>query len=221
MFIGHYAASFVAKGVDRSVPLWVLVLAAQLLDVIWAGFLLLGVEQIRIVPGYTAANALVLVSVPFSHSLSAAAIWALVAVMAYNTFVQYGRVRGTAALIGAVVLVHWLFDVVVHPAQLPLYGNRFPVGLGLWRYPVAATVFEVALLVGSVALYLRTARPQSTLLRRGIVVLIAILVVIQVMAVVGPPPPSVTVVAVSGLLTPLAVTAVVFLLGRREPRQLT
>jgi len=221
MFVGHYAASFVVKGADRALPLWVLILAAQLLDLIWAGFLLLGVEEIRIVPGYTAANALVLASVPFSHSLSAAAIWALVAIMAYNTFVQYGRVRGTAALVGAVVLVHWLFDAVVHPAQLPLYGNRFPVGLGLWRYPVASTALEVGLLAGAVAFYLRTARPRSTLLRRGLLVLISILAMVQVVAVVGPPPPSVTIVAVSALLTPLVITAIVFLLERWEPRRLT
>jgi hypothetical protein len=221
MFVGHYAASFVAKGVDRALPLWVLILAAQLLDVIWAGFLLLGVEQIRIVPGYTATNALMLMSVPFSHSLSAAAIWALVAVMAYNTFTQYGRARGMAALVGGVVLVHWLFDAVVHPAQLPLYGNRLPVGLGLWRYPLLSTALELALLVGAVVFYLRSARPQSALLRRGLLVLIPILAGVQLAAVMGPPPPSVMVVAVSGLITPLAITAVVFLLERREPRPLT
>lgn len=221
MFVGHYAAGFVAKGVDCAIPLWTLMLAAQLLDVIWAGFLLLGVEQVRIVRGFTATNALELVSVPFSHSLSAAAIWSLVAVMAYNTFTQYGRVRGVAAVVGTVVLVHWLFDALVHPAQLPLFGNRYPVGLGLWRYPLLSTALELALLLGGLVFLLWVARPRSAVLRRGLVVLVALLAAVQVVAVLGPVPPSVTVVAVSGLVTPLAITAVVYLLERREPRPLT
>ncbi len=221
MFVGHYAAALAAKGVDRAIPLWTLMLAAQLLDVLWAGFVLLGVEHIRIVPGFTATNPLELVSVPFSHSFTSAAIWSLVAVMAYNTFAQYGRVRGVAALVGVVVLVHWLFDALVHPAQLPLYGNRCPVGLGLWRYPVLSTTVEVALLLGGLVFFLGAARPRAASLRHGIVVLAVVLGLVQVVAAVGPPPPSVTVVGVSGLLTPLAITAVVYVLERREPRPLT
>jgi hypothetical protein len=33
MFVGHYGVSFAAKSVDRRVPLWVLFVAVQLLDV--------------------------------------------------------------------------------------------------------------------------------------------------------------------------------------------
>ncbi|MGH7497549.1 MAG: hypothetical protein ACREL3_01725 [Gemmatimonadales bacterium] len=36
MFIGHYGVSFAAKRIDPSIPLWVLFVAVQLLDVFWA-----------------------------------------------------------------------------------------------------------------------------------------------------------------------------------------
>ena len=51
MFVGHYGAAFAIKRVDPSIPLWVLFLAVQLLDVFWAPFIFLGVEKVRIVPG--------------------------------------------------------------------------------------------------------------------------------------------------------------------------
>src|SRR2546427_471064 len=37
MFVGHYGVSFVAKRADNTIPLWVLFIAVQLLDVFWSG----------------------------------------------------------------------------------------------------------------------------------------------------------------------------------------
>ena len=51
MFVGHYGVSFAAQRMNRHVPLWVLFITVQLLDVFWAPFILLGIEQVRIVPG--------------------------------------------------------------------------------------------------------------------------------------------------------------------------
>jgi hypothetical protein len=36
MFVGHYGPSFAAKAFKRPIPLWVLFLAVQLLDVFWS-----------------------------------------------------------------------------------------------------------------------------------------------------------------------------------------
>ncbi len=71
MFVGHYAASFVAKTVDKRIPLWVLFIAAQAVDVFWAVLVLLGVEKVRIAPGITASNPLDLYYFPYTHSLVA------------------------------------------------------------------------------------------------------------------------------------------------------
>jgi len=218
MFAGHFAPAFVAKTVDREIPLWVLVLAAQLLDLLWGVFLLLGVERLAIVPGITAANPLDLVFVPFSHSLAAAGIWALVASMVYANFVQYGRARGTPWIVGAVVLAHWFLDLLVHRPDLPLLGTRLKVGLGLWAYPLPSLLLELGLLAGSLWWHDRRARPSSPRLRYGLLVLAALLVVIQLGAAFGPPPPSAHVVAVSAVATSVAITAVVYWLERSERR---
>jgi hypothetical protein len=75
MFVGHYGVSFAAKKADDSIPLWVLFLAVQLLDIVWAPLVLLGIEKVRIVPGITATNPLDLYYMPYTHSLVAALLW--------------------------------------------------------------------------------------------------------------------------------------------------
>jgi hypothetical protein len=44
MVVGHYTVSFVAKSLKPSIPLWILFLAVQLVDVFWAIFILFGIE---------------------------------------------------------------------------------------------------------------------------------------------------------------------------------
>src|SRR6476620_6734044 len=84
MFVGHYGVSFAARRLDHSPPLWLLFLAVQLLDVLLAPFVLLGIEKVRIVPGITAANPLDLYYMPYTHSLLAALLWSAGALLAYR-----------------------------------------------------------------------------------------------------------------------------------------
>src|SRR5437867_12255077 len=84
MFVGHYGVSFAAKKGAPSVPLWVLFIAVQLLDVAWAPFVLLGIEKVRIVPGITASNPLDLYYMPYTHSLIAAILWSVAAAIVYR-----------------------------------------------------------------------------------------------------------------------------------------
>jgi len=72
VFVGHYGVSYAAKRGAPTVPLWVLFIAVQLLDVAWAPFVLLGIEKVRIVPGITKSNPLDLYYMPYTHSLLAA-----------------------------------------------------------------------------------------------------------------------------------------------------
>jgi hypothetical protein len=65
MFVGHYGVSFAAKELDKTIPLWLLFIAVQWLDVVWAPLVLLGVERVRIVPGITASNPLDLYYMPY------------------------------------------------------------------------------------------------------------------------------------------------------------
>ena len=73
MFVGHYGVAFGAKPLTPTVPLWVYFIAVQWLDVVWSILVLLGIEKLHIVPGFTEANALDLYYMPYTHGLPGAA----------------------------------------------------------------------------------------------------------------------------------------------------
>ena len=69
MFIGHYGVSFAGKAAEKRLPLWLLFLAVQWLDVVWSALVMLNVEKIRIVPGFTESNDIDLYYMPYTHGL--------------------------------------------------------------------------------------------------------------------------------------------------------
>jgi hypothetical protein len=77
MFIGHFGLGFAAKKINSKPSLGTTFLAAQFIDLFWPFFLLLGMEKVAIDPGNTAFTPLDFVSYPYSHSLLAVVIWAL------------------------------------------------------------------------------------------------------------------------------------------------
>ncbi len=64
MFVGHYGPSFGLRRVSGGVPLWVLFLAVQFVDVLWSILIMAGVEKARITPGFTASSPLDLYYMP-------------------------------------------------------------------------------------------------------------------------------------------------------------
>jgi hypothetical protein len=185
MFVGHYGVSFAAKKAEPSIPLWVLFVAVQLLDVLWAPFVLVGIEKVRIVPGFTASNPLDLYYMPYTHSLVGAIGWSVVAFLAYRLAARTASTRA-AAIVGAAVFSHWVLDFLVHRPDLPLYDNSAKVGLGLWNFPTLALGLEAVLLFGAMWLYLR----QGTARRTAMLVFGVVMLAIQAYVFFGPPPAS-------------------------------
>ncbi|MGD8560390.1 MAG: hypothetical protein PVG89_17385 [Gammaproteobacteria bacterium] len=215
MFIGHYGVSFAAKVVKPALPLWLLFLAVQIVDVFWAIFVLLGIEKVRIVPGITATNPLDLYYMPYTHGLLTSILWALAAVVL--SYLIPGIKRwGTAALVGIAVFSHWVLDLVVHRPDLPLYDNVHKVGLGLWNFPVIAFALEVLLLMGGMYLY---AAKTSSVNRRGMYGMIVfglLMMAVQVMVFFGSPPTSATEVAVSALISYFLFAGIAWWLERQR-----
>ena len=58
MFVGHYSVAFAVKSEQNKIPLWVLFVAVQFLDYIWATFVLFGIEKLRVIKGFTAGSML-------------------------------------------------------------------------------------------------------------------------------------------------------------------
>src|ERR1700751_5778190 len=75
MFVGHYAVALAAKRFTPRTSMGLLFIAVQLLDIIWAPLILLGVEHARVVPGLLPASSLDLYDMPWTHGLVAALAW--------------------------------------------------------------------------------------------------------------------------------------------------
>ena len=79
MFVGHYSVAFACRTERNKIPLWVLFIAVQFLDYIWATLVLLGVEKLRVIKGFTAGSMLDSYFHPYSHSLITAILLSAVA----------------------------------------------------------------------------------------------------------------------------------------------
>src|SRR2546428_13467959 len=101
MFVGHYSVAFAAKTERNKIPLWVLFIAVQFLDYIWATLVLLGIEKLRVIKGFTAGSMLDSYFHPYSHSLITSLRWSVPAAVVYHLFCSRhgGRYRKSAAVV--------------------------------------------------------------------------------------------------------------------------
>jgi membrane-bound metal-dependent hydrolase YbcI (DUF457 family) len=155
---GHFGLAAGVKDTAPRAPLWALMLATVWLDVVFVPLLLAGIETIAPIPGTTGGYGKSIIHADYTHSLVGAAILAVVfgAVAA----IPWGRRVGT--VLGAVVFSHWVLDLIVHRGDMPILpgnaGNLPRLGFGLWQFPVASAVVELALVVAGAYLYWRAAR---------------------------------------------------------------
>lgn len=197
MILGHYAVALAARRAAPHTSLGTLVLAAQWLDHIWPVFLLLGWERVRIAPGATAANPLEFVHYPISHSLVAAAGWALLIGLVYFAV---RRNRSAAWVVGLAVASHWLLDVPMHEPDLPLWPGASPVvGGGLWNWLPATIAVELGLFAAGLAIYLRTTRAVDRIGSWGLGVMAGLLALLFLGGLASPPPADVKSLAFGAL----------------------
>jgi hypothetical protein len=215
MFVGHYGVSLAAKRWAPKMSLGWLFLAVQALDLLFASFVLLGVEKLAIVPGFTAYNPYDLVFMPYSHSLLGALVWSVL--LGLVTFALIGRRSGAvaAAAIGVAVFSHWMLDVPMHTADLPLAGNQSTkIGLGLWRHRDLSLAAELAALWAGALVWLRA--PGGAARRRGTaLVFLAALTALLLSTPFMPPPSGPAGFAISALAAYVALAGVAVWVDRR------
>jgi hypothetical protein len=194
MFIGHFGLAFGAKKGAPAVSLGSLFLACQLADLLWPTLLLFGIERVEVEPGVTAMTPLNFVTYPYSHSLLALCAWGLASGIVYAVV---RRARGLAALtLVALVVSHWVPDVVTHRPDMPLTLNGpARLGLGLWFSIPATLAVESVLFGAGLAVYVRATPARDRIGSIGLWTLVAFLLIIYLAAAFGPPPPSATAVA--------------------------
>ncbi|MGB9475620.1 MAG: hypothetical protein WCE87_11200 [Candidatus Udaeobacter sp.] len=182
MFVGHYSVAFAAGSEKNKIPLWVLFIAVQFLDYIWATLVLIGIEKLRVIKGFTAGSMLDSYFHPYSHSLIAAILWSCVAAIVYKPICCWLGLVYTATasfIVGVAVFSHWVLDLIAHPRDLAVYDNTLKLGFGLWNYRDPEFALEIALLVFGIVLYV-VRNPMPTIRKAAVIAFGVVLVVIQI-----------------------------------------
>jgi membrane-bound metal-dependent hydrolase YbcI (DUF457 family) len=196
VFLGHYALGFGAKKLTPYTSLGTLLLGAELVDLLWPTFLMVGVETVRIAPGITRVTPLEFTSYPWTHSLVMGAVWAGLFAALYTFFRRYPR---GAMVLAALVLSHWLLDVISHRPDMPIWPGGGPrIGLGLWYSLPATLVVEGVLFSLGIWIYATNTEPVDTVGRYGFPAFVITLAALYLASVFGPPPPSASAIAVVG-----------------------
>jgi hypothetical protein len=198
MFVGHYGVSFAARRMRARLPLWVWFIAVQWLDIVWSVLVLLGIEKLRIVPGFTEANALDLYYMPYTHGLPGSIVLSVILGAVVALFTRGNRVA-TVLIVAAASFSHWVLDLIVHIPDLPLYDDSAKVGFGLWRHLFMSFPLELLVLALGAWLYARATTFASAKGRYIFLTFVIFLGVFQVYANFGPPPSTTEAMALSAL----------------------
>ena len=162
MIAGHFGLAAATKAGRPSIPLWSLMLATVWLDVVFGPLFAANIEHIESAPGAHGVYGGSVIYADYTHSLLGALL--ISAVYGLLFLRRWGRI--TALVLAAVAFSHWLLDLIVHRADMPILpgnaGDLPRLGLGAWRYPALAAVLEVALVVTGGYLYWRAARKVDT-----------------------------------------------------------
>ncbi len=204
MFVGHYGPALVARRFAPGVSLFWFFIAAQFVDILFFLFVLAGIEQVRIVPGWTASNALELVYMPYTHSLVGTLVWGVVAAAAGYFWLfrnaTAGRLLGSV-LFGLVTISHFFLDLPMHTPDLPVFRDSgTKLGFGLWNYLWLSVGLEMAAFgIGFLFFWKSLRLPLNSAQRNRVISFVAVFAIVALIQPFFPPPPNTLVLAIQAL----------------------
>jgi hypothetical protein len=161
MIAGHFGFAAIVKSRERRVSLWALMLATAWLDVVFVPFFMAGIERLQTVPGTHGGYGNAIIYADYTHSFVGMLV--LSAILAAICRPFWGR--RSAIVIGLVAASHWVLDLLVHRADMPILpGNlaHLPrLGFGLWRFQWVSAGIEAALVLFGAWAYWAAARSVS------------------------------------------------------------
>jgi hypothetical protein len=139
--INHAATGLIIKKIYPDVPMAIILVSVQLIEILWVVLNFLGVEKTTTEDRIRSVSDVHLEYMPFSHSVIstvvlAAGAWLIVALGFKAVDV------GTAVALG--ICSHLVLDLISHARDIalaPIPGAK-KVGVGLYEKPTAAFMFE-------------------------------------------------------------------------------
>jgi membrane-bound metal-dependent hydrolase YbcI (DUF457 family) len=153
--LAHASIGLMAKPLVPKAPLWALLAATQVPDLLSFGFMAAGLEH-GAVTQLTFEHGLQYLSPPFipwSHGLFMSVVWSVVVAAIAWLFL---RDRKVSVILGLMVLSHWLLDFIVY-LHIPLFiNNSQTIGLGLITSTpglVIGIIMEIGLIATGIIIY--------------------------------------------------------------------
>lgn len=157
MIAGHFGFAALAKAREPQVPAWSLMLATVWLDIVFVPLYLSGIETIEFIPGAQGTYGMGIIHADYTHSLLGALLLSALYGLAFAG--RWGR--RSAVVLAVVSFSHWVLDLLVHRADMPLLpgnaGHLPTLGLGLWSHPPVVMAMELALVLAGAWFYGRAA----------------------------------------------------------------
>jgi len=154
--IAHVGVGFAAKKIAPDISVIYLIIAAELIEIVFFVFVAAGVENMPLTDKAPFS--------PYSHSVIMGIIWSVVAGLI--TFL-ISKNKKTSIIIGLLVLSHTILDIIASPklafyptdTKMPIFFNdSLSVGLGLWKYKTVAFIGEFGILIVGFIIYILTIR---------------------------------------------------------------
>ena len=191
MFIGHYAVSLALKSKSNNVSLGLFFIAVQFIDILFFPLTLMGIEKFNIIENYTESTHFQLEFMPYSHSLFAVFIWAILFFILYKIKFIKSINKHNVFLLAIAVLSHWFLDLLVHTPDLPILTNDSQkLGFGLWNNAILTYLLEAIILIAGLVIYMRNSLGKSKLAKYGMPIFIAILLLLNIVNIFGPLSPE-------------------------------
>jgi len=154
--IAHVGVGFAAKKIAPDISVIYLIIAAELIEIVFFVFVAAGVETMPL-PDKSPFS-------PYSHSVIMGIIWSVAA--ALITFL-ISKNKKVSIIIGLLVLSHTILDIIASPklafyptdTKIPVFFNdSLSVGLGLFKYQTIALISEFGFLIAGFIIYILTIR---------------------------------------------------------------
>jgi len=159
--IAHIGVGFAAKKIAPNISVIYLIIAAELIEIVFFGFVAAGIENMPLTDKAPFS--------PYSHSVIMGLIWSLVAGL---ITLLISKNKKVSIIIGLLVLSHTILDIIASPklafyptdTKMPIfYNDSLSIGLGLWKHKTIAYIGEFGILITGFIIYLLTIRKTNAL----------------------------------------------------------
>jgi len=143
MYIGHYGVAYALKNKNKPIPLWLLFISVQFIDLLAFVLIILGIERINYTGHENPFFRTVIEYLPYSHSLFFNLIYALI------TFLFFWKFKNKlwGIVLSVAFLSHWFIDLLFQYNNLPIFFDSYKVGFGLWNFPLFSFFSEIIFII--------------------------------------------------------------------------